>query len=92
MTEDNTPIPGETGPLPITNRLIRPDRCGLCKYAEKMPGADPRFECHRNPAGVTSFLAPTENGKGVTVMNSAAFPIVHDYQWCGEWVPRVLQS
>lgn len=88
MTNDNALPPGLAGPS--TDKLIRSDRCECCKFSERMPGTDPRFECHRYPPHASSFLAPGASG-GATIASNSAYPICFGTHWCGEWKPKVLQ-
>lgn len=60
-----------------------PDSCKNCFFAWKNPSQPLDVElslCRRYP--------PTLTGRAGFNIGDAAFPIVTDGVWCGEWTPR----
>jgi len=68
-----------------TGKLIRPQRCENCHWAEKSNPAHPVFECHKGPP--TAAILATNKGP----QTLSAFPLVQPTQWCGEWKPKISQ-
>lgn len=71
---------------PVTGPMIRPDRCGNCKFAVASAGTR-QLMCRRNPP--TMFPLPARNGGFTT---ASAWPPVQPDQWCGEFALRLAAA
>lgn len=78
-----TPLPGTEQ----TNKLIRPQTCKNCKFAEqsRQPGV---FECRYKPPKHWEVPVTGPDGKPSFVQR-VSFPMVYADQWCGEHKPKI---
>lgn len=70
--------------------------CGNCSHAQKLPvnpqkiGDKPQMECRRFPPQVIAL--PIQTLQGGVFAPAAAFPVVSETQYCGEYLQTTLQS
>lgn len=67
--------------------------CSTCANLHEDPG-QPNPECRLNPPTVTILLVPQPPslaGRGPTLTPSvlAAYPLVNEGKWCGQWKSRI---
>lgn len=69
--------------------ILRPDRCEKCKFHELYPANRDHLECRRHPPQRSAFAVPGPNGNGFAIQETAAYPKVQKFGWCGEFKPRI---
>lgn len=82
MNQPKIELPG----LPVSAvKLIRPNRCENCRWAERQGPTPPIYECHKNPP-IAAIIA---TNKGPQTLS--AFPLVRPEQWCGAFETKIAQ-
>lgn len=65
-------------------KIVRPNRCEKCKFAEKEGGMSKNYTCHFGPPTL-SFVTSNKSPIPLT-----AFPVVQPDQWCNQFGKRII--